>query len=154
MNGNRWSGLRSTLVLIVFIAATCGGDSSGPPKAGPPAAIAVVSGSGQEGESGVPLANALTAKVSDAEGRPLPKVLVSFSISSGGGVLTAAFDTSDAEGLVSTRRTLGSALGTAQVTARIIGVLAPALFTATVKLGPPSIVTEISNVVGNSAGGF
>src|SRR5688572_21736223 len=62
MNGNRWGGLRSTLVLIAFAATACGSDSKGPEKAGPPATLTVLSGSGQEGESGELLANALTVK--------------------------------------------------------------------------------------------
>jgi hypothetical protein len=153
MNGNRWSGLRSTLVLIAFAATACGSDSKGP-QTGPPATLTVLSGSGQEGESGELLASALTVKAADAQGRPVPRALVMFAVTAGGGTVTAALDTTDADGIASTRWTMGGSLGDAQVTARVTGLVTPAIFTATVKPGPPSLLVRVSNAVGSSAAGF
>jgi hypothetical protein len=154
MNDNRWSGLRSTLVLIAFAATACGSDSKGPEKAGPPATLTALSGSGQEGESGETLTDALVVKAVDAQGRPVPRALVMFAVTSGGGTLTAALDTTDAEGVASTRWTMGGALGAAQVTARVTGLITPAVFIATVKAGPPSVLFRVSNLIGSSAAGF
>ena len=154
MNGNRWSGIRSTLVLIAFSATACGSDSKGPEKAGPPATLTVLSGSGQEGESGETLTDALVVKAVDAQGRPVPRALVMFAVTSGGGTLTASLDTTDTEGVASTRWTMGGSLGAAQVTARVTGLITPAVFTATVKAGPPSVLVRVSGLVGSSASGF
>ncbi|MGQ0563206.1 MAG: Ig-like domain-containing protein [Gemmatimonadota bacterium] len=154
MNRIRWSGARSPLILLVFGALACGSDSSGPPRAGPPAVLSVVSGSGQEGQSGEALAAPLSVKVEDAKGIPVPKAIVTFTVSAGGGTLSSATDTTDAQGLASVTWVMGASLGNARAEARVTGLLAPAVFTATVKAGPPTSMTQSSSAVGSSAAGF
>jgi hypothetical protein len=153
MNGIRRSGAHSFCVLVL-LAISCGGDSSGPAKAGPPAALTVVSGSAQQGESGELLATPLTVKVADAQARAVANAVVTFVVAAGGGTLNQAVDTTDAEGVAAVRWTMGSALGDARVEARVTGLVTPAVFTATVKAGPPTAAAQISATVGNSASGF
>lgn len=154
MMGTRWSAVRSVLVLLTFGITACGGDSSGPPKAGPPAALAVVSGSAQEGQSGEALATPLTVKVTDQKGLAVSKAVVTFNVTGGGGTLSQRTDTTDTEGTASTIWTMGPELGEGRVEARVTGLTAPAVFTAIVKAGPPTLMLRTSEVVGNSAGGF
>jgi hypothetical protein len=153
MNGIRWSAARSACVLVL-LAVSCGGDSSGPAKAGPPAALTVVTGTAQQGESGEVLATPLTVKVADAQARPVANAVVTFVVAAGGGTLSQASDTTDTEGTASVRWTMGSTLGDARVEARVTGLVTPAVFTATVKAGPPTAATQVSAAVGSSAGGF
>lgn len=154
MNGTRWSATRSASILLAFAITACGGDSSGPAKAGPPASLTAVSGSGQQGESGEVLGAPLTVKVADAQGRAVEKAVVTFVVATGGGTLSQATDTTDAEGMASVRWTMGGALGDARVEARVTGLVAPTVFTATVKAGPPTAAAQISAAVGTSASGF
>ena len=154
MNGIRWGVHRSVLVLIAFAVAACGSDSKGPEKAGPPATLSVLSGSGQEGQAGEALSDALTVKAVDLQGRPVPGAIVTFVVGAGGGTLAQAVDTTDSQGTASTRWTMGGTLGAARVDARVQGLVVPAVFTATVKAGPPAAVARVSALVGSSASGF
>lgn len=148
-------GAAHLLFLVGLIAAaSCGGDASGPAPAGPPSAIAVVSGNAQAGESGVALPTPLSVKVTDLKGTPVGSALVTFTITAGGGSLSQTLDTTDAGGTASTVWTMGPELGEARMEARVQGLTVPAVFTATVKAGAPVSVVRVSNVVGSSAGGF
>ncbi|MGQ0813360.1 MAG: hypothetical protein ACT4O1_02725 [Gemmatimonadota bacterium] len=153
MNGNRSRAVRALIVLAFGIGA-CGGDSSGPPKAGPPATLTVVSGAGQQGAAGEALATPLVVKVADLQGLAVANAVVTFTVASGGGTLSAAVDTTNAEGTASVTWTMGSTLGDARAEARVTGLVAPAVFTATVKAGAPATAARISQLIGSSAGGF
>lgn len=146
----RVSGLA---VAIAACAAAGCSDSSGPARR-VPAGLDVVVGTPQEGESGEPLPIPLTVKATDRNGRLVANAVVSFTISAGGGALSAAADTTDASGIASVIWTLGSQLGAASVEARVTNVATPAIFIATVKVGPPSALQLVSSAVGNSAAGF
>lgn len=73
-----------------------------------PFKVAVAGGNAQTGESGKQLANALQVLVTDANNQPLADVDVEWKIKNGGGTLTAATGKTNAQGLASTRWTLGS----------------------------------------------
>ena len=93
-----------------------------------PGKVLVVSGSAQNGAPGRPLAQLLTARVVSAHGFPVRNATVAWSVSGGGGSLSAATATSDAEGVVRVGWTLG-APGPNAVTATV-GALPAAVFTA------------------------
>lgn len=147
--------VRLNLIVAVIALGACGGsDAQGPAPAGPPATLAVVSGGTQQGQAGEPLPAALTVKAADAQGNPVPKVTVTFTVTGGDGTLSARVDTTDASGTASTTWTMGSSLGDVRAEARVAGLLAPAVFTATVKAGPPASIKTASGVIGSSATGF
>lgn len=155
MNDTRWGVSRSALVILALGLAACGSkDSAGPPKAGPPASLTVVSGSGQEVASGEVAATPFTVKVVDQSGLAVSNAIVTFAITAGGGSLSATMDTSDASGLAAVTWTAGSSLGDARIEARVQGLIAPAAFTATVKAGPASALQRTSDAIGSAAAGF
>src|SRR4051812_36269982 len=116
MTGIRLGALRPVAILAAILAA-CGGDSAGV-KVGPPAALTVVAGNAQDGQAGEALPTALAVKVVDAGGQGVSKALVSFTITQGGGTLSQALDTTDTDGVASTKWTVGSSIGSGRVEAR------------------------------------
>jgi hypothetical protein len=143
-----------TFALASALAACSSSDSSGPAKSGAPVGLSVVSGSAQEGATGEALTAPLSVKVVDKNGNGVAKALVTFSVTAGGGTLSATLDTTDANGVASTTWTLGQALGDGRVEARVQGILAPAVFTATAKAGAPATLERISANVGTAAASF
>jgi hypothetical protein len=67
-------------------------------------------------------AGTFSVKVSDADGDAVPGALVSFKVTRGGGALTVAIDTSDANGMASTSVTAATFPGLNEVTAFVAGV--------------------------------
>ena len=95
-----------------------------------PHSLTKVCGDSQEGLVGEQLAKPFVVSVSDEDGAAIAGVVVSFSVTAGGGTLSAATATTDANGRAATRLTLGSDAGPNTVSASVAG-LASATFTAT-----------------------
>ena len=87
------------------------------------------------------LAEPFVVSVLDPAGAPLAEVPVSFSVTAGGGTLSAATATTDDNGRATTRLTLGNDAGTNTVTATVEG-LDPVTFTATART--PHSLTKVS----------
>jgi hypothetical protein len=83
-----------------------------------PTYIQKVSGDGQVGQTGQALAAPFVVNVYDAQSRPRSGITVNFAVT-GGGTLSSLSGVSDAQGLVSTLLTLGTASGVNTVTATI-----------------------------------
>jgi hypothetical protein len=99
---------------------------------GAPANISLASGNGQSGLAGTALANPLVVIVKDASGNPVSGVGVSFSVTSGGGSLSATSALTGSDGKASTFLTLGSVAGANTVTAQASGLAgSPVTFSAT-----------------------
>ena len=98
-----------------------------------PHSLEKVCGDSQEGTAGALLAEPFVVSVVDEDGAAMAGVVVSFSVTAGGGILSATTDTTDANGRAATRLrlglTLGSELGTNTVEATVEG-LDPVTFTA------------------------
>ena len=88
-----------------------------------------------EGPAGSALAEPFIVEVRDQVGSPLAGAVVTFSVTAGGGTLSVATDTTDAEGLAATLLTLGEELGANSVVATVAG-LEPVTFTATAEATP------------------
>lgn len=73
--------------------------------------------------------NLLVVEVRDSEGRAIKGHLVTFSVTAGGGTLSAIRTTTDAMGRAETRLTLGPDVGTTRVSAFAAGVVDPVTFT-------------------------
>ena len=94
-----------------------------------PDTLTIVSGDGQEGTVGAMLAEPFVVSVLAEDGAAMAGAVVSFAVAAGGGTLSAATATTDANGRARTWLTLGSELGTNTVEATVEG-LEPETFTA------------------------
>lgn len=114
---------------------------------GPPASISIVSGDDQTGTVGEQVAAALVVRVTDQFGNPNDAVAVTWSVSAGGGSVSTASTTTDAQGLSSVMWTLGTVSGTDNNTlaATAAGVTgSSADFSATGDPGPPAKLSVVS----------
>jgi acetyl esterase/lipase len=105
------------ILVIVSLAACQGGDLGPGVDPGPPAALEILSGPGQSGQVGRALEGAVVARVTDADGRGVPGIAITFA--TGSGMLSPATGTTDGEGEALAAWTLGTRSGpvTATVTA-------------------------------------
>ena len=108
-----------------------------------PHSLTKVSGDGQEGSVGEQLAKPFVVSVLDQDGSAFAGAVVTFSVTAGGGTLSAATVTTDANGRAATRLTLGSQPGTNTVEATVEG-LEPETFTATAVVQTPHSLTKVS----------
>ncbi|MFO7588186.1 MAG: Ig-like domain-containing protein [Gemmatimonadota bacterium] len=129
---------RTARVLVatgaVFALAACGDDDPAAPNGGgnggsEPAAVAVVSGDAQAGKTLEALADPLVVLVTDADGDPVAGATVGWTVATGGGTLSDASTTTDAQGRASVTFTPGATLGTSTIAAGVSGVATPAEFT-------------------------
>ena len=100
-----------------------------------PHSLTKVCGDDQEGTAGVLLAEPFVVSVVDEDGAAMAGVDVSFAVTAGGGTLSSATATTNANGRARTWLTLGSELGTNTVEATVAG-LEPVTFTATGQESP------------------
>jgi Big-like domain-containing protein len=136
-------------VTTTFSATALSDDANG---------IAQISGSGQSGAVGTTLLNALVVQVTDKFGNPIPQIEVQWSIPDGGGSVSETSTQTDAQGMTSVFRTLGSTAGewttlaSAGGAAGSPGALAgsPVIFTHTATAGNAS---RVEIVDGNNQDG-
>src|SRR5207249_2442723 len=102
-------------------------------KALVPALITTTSGANQQADAGTAFALPLVAKVTDASGRAVRNVSVTFSVSSGVATVSPATATTDDQGQASTTVTAGGAAGAVIVTALAGGVATPTTFSLTTR---------------------
>ena len=81
-----------------------------------------VCGDDQEGTAGVLLDRPFVVSVSDEDDAAIAGVVVTFSVTTGGGTLSSTTATTDANGRAATRLTLGSELGTNTISATVEGL--------------------------------
>jgi hypothetical protein len=108
---------RATFALLVLaIALGACNSSEGPPV---PGGIVAVSGNNQFAVVSTPAANPLVVLVTDQNGSALPNTPVSWTVTSGGGVLADTSSTSDASGHATMSYTAGNRTGAATVVATV-----------------------------------
>ena len=95
--------------------------------------LEIISGDGQEGAPGAALADSMIVQVRDQSGEPLGDVVVTFTVTAGGGTLSDTTITTDAHGRASTTLTLGRTPGTNTVVVTLAN-LKPVIFTAIVRV--------------------
>ena len=95
-----------------------------------PKTIQIISGNNQQGLPGASLANPFVVEVHDQSDNPLPDVEVAFTVTSGGGTLSAASVTTDSNGRAESTLTLGPEAGTNTVTVSVTGIQEQQTFTA------------------------
>ncbi|HVB31963.1 MAG TPA: Ig-like domain-containing protein [Gemmatimonadaceae bacterium] len=131
-------------LLAAVVLASCGGATS-PDRAGPPTTLRVVSGDGQTATVATLLPSPLVVTVTDAQARPVPGAGVTWSVTSGNGVVTPASPTTDSTGTVRATFTVGTIAGANQVTASISGVTTTVTFTLTGTPGPLAQVLAVTH---------
>lgn len=166
----RKAGSRFLLAAALLFAASCGGDQSTAPVDGgggsggggggggdgggggttpQPAAVAVVSGSGQTGRTLEALPNPLVVRVTDDTGAPVSGVTVSWSVSQGDGTLASASTVTGTTGNASNTFTPGATVGSGTIEASVSGVSAPATFDVETSI----LVIEMRNIAFRVPGG-
>lgn len=145
------------LVLLPLLLASCPKETPAPtepPAATPvPTAIALVSGGGQTGTVGHQLSQPLLVRVTGAAGTGVTGVTVAWSVTAGGGSLSANSVATDAQGNASVAFTLGTVAGANNNTAAasVTGLAgSPATVTASANPGPASQLVLVS---GNNQSG-
>jgi adhesin/invasin len=113
--------------------------------AGPAASIAVNAGNNQSAVVGTPVAILPSVKITDANGNAVAGTSVTFAVASGGGSVSGASATSDANGIATVGSwTLGPSAGPNTLTATSSGLAgSPVTFTATGSSGPPANIVKI-----------
>lgn len=128
----------AVLLGTAALCVACNNDS-GP---APAVAISAHAGAAQQVVAGSAVAVKPAVKVTDASGKGVANVSVTFAVASGGGSVTGETQTTDAEGIATVGGwTLGTAAGTNTLTATSNGLTgSPVTFTATGVAGAPSVV--------------
>ncbi len=114
-----------------------------------PAKIVVISGGGQTGVAGSPLAQPFVVELQAADNVALAGASVTFRSTTTGGAVSTGAATTDASGRASTTLTLGQDAGVYQFEAAS-GTIAPAAVTATATAAPAA---SISFLAGNNQTG-
>src|SRR5574341_1526177 len=132
-------------LLLGLALAQCGKDGAGPGSLRP-AAIVLLSGNGQTGTVGQNLSQPLVVQVTTSDGRGVPNVTVSWSVTAGGGSLTAASTQTDPTGVASVVWSLGTTAGSGNQTARarVVGVNGVITFTASAVAAAASQIALVS----------
>ncbi|HEX9755649.1 MAG TPA: hypothetical protein VGA42_08060, partial [Gemmatimonadales bacterium] len=142
----------SSLLVALALAlafATCSSDSSGPDgQPGPPANVAKQAGDNQIAAAGEAVATDPTVLVTDAAGRPVPNVLVTFAVTSGGGSVIGGAQTTGSNGVAAVGSwMLGGGVGPNTLTATVAGsgiAGNPVTFTATALAGPAANLIKVA----------
>lgn len=135
----------------VTAAVSCGGGSTGPSNGPTPAAVAVVAGDNQRGTVGQALPQPLVIKVTDQSGAAVPGLTVSWTVSGGGGSVSAASNQTDAQGQAHGTWTLGHVAGSNNDTAVAHAGGLAASFTASADAGT---ATQIAIASGDGQTGL
>lgn len=136
-HGSRCSGLLGTGLLLA-----CGGGDAAAPGA-VPATLTVVSGDAQADTVAQRLNGFLDLLVRDADGLPVPGVLVRYAIAAEAGTLSSPVVRTRPSGRASTAWTLPERAGRYSVTASVAG-LPPVVFTATAVPSYPARLRRLS----------
>ena len=141
------------LLGLITLSFGCGGGGSDVGPDPTPSAIAVVSGTGQSGEAGSALAQPLVIQVTSSSGAGVEGAAVTFTPGASSGSVSAGQATTDGDGRASINWTVGTGVGANidTVYARVSGVTAPAVFTATVNAAGAASIEQVS---GNGQNGF
>lgn len=119
-----------------------------PPTSGTLSSVTVLGGNNQTASVNSELAQALHVQLLDAQGRAVVGQTVAFRVVAGGGAMFAGAGTSDANGQVRDRWTLGPQAGEQRVEVRVVDASGAAVvlanFVANATSGAPAVFAELS----------
>jgi alpha-tubulin suppressor-like RCC1 family protein len=122
------------MIVPAVLMAGCQSDLATGPRI---VSVVAKDGLGQSGTVGALLAQPLVVRAQDQSGDPVSGVLIEWSVTSGGGVVTPSQTTTGSDGEAQAELRLGSTLGQQSVTATLQGAQ-PVTFTATASAAPVS----------------
>jgi hypothetical protein len=140
------SRLRFSLNIALLSLAACRGDSVAPL----PLAVAAI-GAIPATVAGAATGDSIRVRVAEVGGGPKSGVRVSFAVTAGGGSVSPAIATTDADGRAAAKFTTGTTVGVNTVTATVAGV-APATLTVTTIAGPATTLSLRERIVLIDAG--
>lgn len=108
------------LLTLALNLTACGDSPSEPPDPGPPAALDVVSGAAQADTVTRELSDPVVVVVRDANGLPVPNVLINFVVTAGGGSVFAGSALTNSDGQAQEIWTLGTEAGEQSLEARAV----------------------------------
>jgi hypothetical protein len=115
-------GWRSVAALAGAVAiAACAGDKATEPDS-TPASLIVVQGTNQAVQGGKELPNAIVLRVLTADGKPVEKVPIGFTVATGGGSVTPGSVLTDANGEARTKWVLGPTVPEQTLRAEVAGI--------------------------------
>jgi hypothetical protein len=147
-----WIRIVALVTIVAFTASGCmldellGNESNAepneeppagppsPPGPGAPAVLIRAQGNGQADTAAATLAQPYTARVTDAQGRPVSGVTIQWSVASGGGRVAPSSSVTNANGIAVAVHTLGTTAGGHSVLASVAG-LTSVTFVATARHG-------------------
>jgi hypothetical protein len=133
-----WLPVRGTARIVGVLPNSLRADTATITVALPASKLVLGSGNAQTGVLNAPLTDSIVVRTLASDDVPVEGVIVTFAVATGGGSLTALVDTSDANGNVSTKWTLGAALGAQTITATAAGLTgSPLTLSATAIAGEP-----------------
>jgi hypothetical protein len=148
---------------IVFFAllpavTTCSSDTTSPPDdtAVPIASVDIVSGNGQTDTVGQELPGALVVAAKDAKGQPVPRHVITFVVTAGGGKVFGGANSTNRDGIAYVRWTLGTSTADSQVVeVRAVDSTSgqPKVFARFEATAVPDVPTTLSIVSGNAQTG-
>src|SRR2546421_1147851 len=143
----RRSGVWAVLAGALW-AAACNSDGTQPPR--PPTDLVKSGGDAQSWYYNNPLPTPLSVTVLDVDARPVPGVVVVWTVAPGAttGAVNPAQSSTDAYGIASTSDSVGSNT-TQQVSAAVSGLPGPASFTEFATTPPTSAAVSLENFAFN-----
>lgn len=143
-----WKASRGTARIIALHPSGALADTSVFAVTLPASRLVVASGAAQSALASTALPQPIVLRTLAADSVPVPGVVVSFAVATGGGTLSVLTDTSDATGTVSTSWTLGTTIGAQSITATAAGLTpSPLTIGATAISGPTGFAINITSPV-------
>ncbi|MGQ0712415.1 MAG: Ig-like domain-containing protein [Gemmatimonadaceae bacterium] len=145
---------KASSVFVLGVCGACGGGGTEPERVGPPAAVVVSAGNQQTGQAGALLTAPIAAKVTDASGRGVANMPVTFTVTAGEGSIEPSTNRTNGAGIATVSWRVGTIAGSQQqVVATVLDTLTgtlvdTAIFAANVTAGVPATVAPIG---GNGA---
>ena len=130
-------------VSVGVFALACGGNGGTAPP-GPPVDLVKAGGDAQSWYFDNPLPTPLSVTATDASGRGVPGVVVTWAVTQGGGGVSPAQSTTNASGIAMTVDSVGSST-VQKVSATFTGLAGPATFTEIATAPPTSAGVTVGN---------
>ena len=128
-------------VLSLLVVMACSEDTGEPDEAAKPSALAIAAGAEQSAEVGTAVPVVPAVHVTDAYGRGVPTVPVTFAVTAGGGTVEHTTAHTDIEGIARAGTwTLGTQAGINRLTATVVAGR-EVVFVATARAGAPAAMS-------------
>ena len=139
----RTRGAATIVLAALAFSVGCAGDKASGPEDAAPATLIVVQGTNQAVQGGKELPNAIVLRVLTADGKPVEKATVGFTVATGGGSVNPGSVATDANGEARTKWVLGPSVPEQTLRAEVAGL--DAITIAATAIVPTDIVIAQGN---------